>query len=120
MLAPNFFRGETTGIFRVEDLQNLTSSGATVFAPGTGSTEFLDFRSDIQNLTSPRGSDNYTDMHITSDYAGVKMDVYMTPTGKNLYIGGAGGITISPKSGTDANDYRTLIPGYSWYWVCTI
>ncbi|CAN9213646.1 unnamed protein product [Alternaria alternata] len=51
MLAPNFFRGETTGIFRVEDLQKFSSTGATAFAPGTGSTEFLNFRSEIQNLT---------------------------------------------------------------------
>ncbi|RYN15632.1 hypothetical protein AA0115_g12929 [Alternaria tenuissima] len=118
MLAPNFFRGETTGIFRVEDLQNFSSTGATAFAPGTGSTEFLNFRSEIQNLTSPRGGDNFTDVHISADYAGVKMDVQMTPMGKNLYIGGAGGVTISPKNGgnSNQNDYRTLVPGYSWYW----
>ncbi|EXK78456.1 hypothetical protein FOQG_16865 [Fusarium oxysporum f. sp. raphani 54005] len=111
-LAPNFFRGRTTGIFRVEDLQDLSSTGATVFAPGTGSSEYLNLRSEIQNLTSPRGGDNYTAMHVTSDYAGVKLDVHMTPTGKNLYIGGNGGVTLS----SPGNDFRELVPGYSWYW----
>ncbi|KAG2024240.1 hypothetical protein GB937_003887 [Aspergillus fischeri] len=111
-LAPNFFRGSTTGIFRVEDLQDLSSTGATVFAPGTGSTEFLDFRSEIQNLTSPRGSDNYTDLTISTNYAGVQLNVHITPTGKNLYVGGGGGITLS----SDGNDFRRVIPGYSWYW----
>jgi hypothetical protein len=114
MLAPNFFRGETTGIFRVEDLHNLSSTGATTFAPGTGNTEYLDFRSEIQNLTSPRGGDNYTDVTISADYAGVKLNVHMTPTGKNLYIGGGGGITLS----SPGTDFSELIPGYSWYWVC--
>ena len=112
-LAPNFFRGETTGIFRLEDLQDLSSTGATVFAPGTGSNNTLDLRSAIQNLTSPAGSDNYTDLYIATDYAGVKLDVHMTPTGKNLYIGGGGGITLS----SGGTDFRNIIPGYSWYWV---
>ncbi|KAJ5821920.1 uncharacterized protein N7525_011204 [Penicillium rubens] len=111
-LAPNFFRGRTTGIFRVEDLQDLSSTGATVFAPGTGSNEFLDFRSEIQNLTSPRVSDNYTDLNVSTNYAGVQLNVHITPTGKNLYIGGGGGITLS----SDDNDFRRIIPGYSWYW----
>ncbi|PCD21107.1 hypothetical protein AU210_016533 [Fusarium oxysporum f. sp. radicis-cucumerinum] len=108
----NLNRGRTTGIFRVEDLQDLSSTGATVFAPGTGSSEYLNLRSEIQNLTSPRGGDNYTAMHVTSDYAGVKLDVHMTPTGKNLYIGGNGGVTLS----SPGNDFRELVPGYSWYW----
>lgn len=112
-LAPNFFRGETTGIFRLEDLQDVTSTGATVFAPGTGSNETLNFRSEIQNLTSPVGGDNYTNLHISTDYAGVKLNVDIIPTGKNLYVGGSGGITLSSKG----QDFRSLIPGYSWYWV---
>ena len=44
MLATNFFRGEKTGIFRVEDLKNLSYTGETELATGTGSTEFLNFR----------------------------------------------------------------------------
>ncbi|KAH7033968.1 hypothetical protein B0J12DRAFT_582451 [Macrophomina phaseolina] len=110
--APNFYRGETTGIFALNDLTNLNSTGATVFAPGTGSNETLNFRSAIQNLTSPAGSDNYTNLHLTTDYAGVTLDARITPTGKNLYVGGAGGITITGSG----DDYRDVVPGWSWYW----
>ncbi|KAI6778733.1 uncharacterized protein J7T54_000767 [Emericellopsis cladophorae] len=112
-LAPNFRLGETTGIFRVEDLEDCSWTGATVFGPGSGNTKYLDFRSEIQNLTSPRGGDNYTNLHITTDYAGVVLDVHMNPTGKNLYIGGNGGVALGPRG---SNDYSVLIPGWSWYW----
>jgi hypothetical protein len=113
-MAPNFRLGETTGIFRIDDLDDLSWTGATVFTPGTGNEEYLDFRSPIQNLTSPKGGDNYTDMHLTADYAGVVLDVEMHPTGKNLYIVGNGGVALGTKGG---NNYSVLIPGWSWYWV---
>lgn len=103
-LAPNFFRGETTGIFRIENLENFSSSGATDFAPGSRNKQYLNLQSKIQNLTSPAGGDNYTDLYISTDYAGVKLNVYMTPTGKNLYIGGGGGITL----GCDKTGFPSL------------
>ncbi|KAI9738283.1 MAG: hypothetical protein M1834_008781 [Cirrosporium novae-zelandiae] len=106
-LAPNFYLSETTGIFSLNDLSNLIAIGATVFAPGTGSNETLNFRSTIKNLNSPAGSDNYTDLYLTTDYAGVTVDLHLTPTGKNLYIGGSGGVTL-PSS---ENDFRTVVPG---------
>ncbi|GFF25165.1 hypothetical protein IFM61606_09363 [Aspergillus udagawae] len=108
-LAPNFFRS-TTGIFRIEDLQDLSSISATVFAPGSGNMEFFNFRSEIQNLTSPYGSDNYPDLTISANYAGVQLNVHINPTGKNLYVSGGGGITLSSSS----NDFRSIIPGYPW------
>ncbi|KAH6662235.1 hypothetical protein B0J14DRAFT_687190 [Halenospora varia] len=113
-LAPNFIGdNQTSGIFGIEDLSTLTGTGATVFGPATGSNEALNLRSEYQNFTSPAGSDNFTNLYFTSDYAGVTVDMHFSPTGQNLYIGGSGGITL-PSSG---QDFRTLMPGYSWYWA---
>lgn len=117
-LAPNFFAGGTTGIFALNDLQNLSQQalGGTAFAPGTGKADQVYLESAIQNFSSPAGGDNYTDLYYKADFAGVNLDVHLSPTGKNLYIGGSGGVTIAPNSAS-GDDYRRLIPGYSWYWV---
>jgi hypothetical protein len=117
-LAPNFFLNATTGIFVLNDLQNLSapSLAGTAFAPGFGRADSVYLESAIQNFSSPVGGDNYTDLYYNCDFAGIKLDVHFSPTGKNLYVGGSGGVTIAPHE-TSGDDFSRLIPGYSWYWV---
>ncbi|KAH8742719.1 hypothetical protein F5883DRAFT_668053 [Diaporthe sp. PMI_573] len=116
-VAPNFRLDSTTGIFVLNDLQNLEQEAAsgTAFAPGEGREGQVFLQSAIQNFSSPAGGDNYTDMYYNCDFAGVNIDVHFTPTGKNIYVGGSGGVTIAANE-ESGNDYRRLIPGYSWYW----
>ncbi|KAL0942735.1 uncharacterized protein CTRU02_200621 [Colletotrichum truncatum] len=118
-VAPNHFFNMTTGIYVLNDLQNLEAPavGGTAMAPGVGRDDQVFLQSIPQNFSSPAGGDNYTTLQYSSDFSGVKIDVTFNPTGKNLYVGGSGGVTIGPSSFVkDHDDYRRLIPGYSWYW----
>ncbi|RYC78747.1 hypothetical protein BFJ63_vAg18378 [Fusarium oxysporum f. sp. narcissi] len=101
------------GIYAMDILKNLTSTASSPVGPGSGSSRSLNVLSQHLNLTSPMGSDNFGDLRLAAKWKGVETDMRLTPTGKNLFIGGSGGFTL-PSYGGD--DYRTLIPGYTWYW----
>lgn len=98
----------------LEDLSNSSYSGGIILEPGTASAEFLNVQAPSQNLSSPQGSDNYTDLYFSGDYAGISANLHMQPTGPNLYPGGSGYVTLNPVS---PSDYFVVPPGYSWYWV---
>ena len=50
------------------------------------------------------------------DFVGVTTNLHISPTGKNLYVGGSGGITLAGSG----DNYRQIVPGYSWYWLCML
>ncbi|KAK0621085.1 Kievitone hydratase [Lasiodiplodia hormozganensis] len=102
-----------SGFMGLEDLSNSSYSGGIILEPGTASTEFLNVQAPSQNLSSPQGSDNYTDLYFSGDYAGISANLHMQPTGPNLYPGGSGYVTLNPVS---PSDYFVVPPGYSWYW----
>ncbi|GME37622.1 putative mucin-1 (muc-1) protein [Neofusicoccum parvum] len=101
------------GFLGLEDLSNFTHSGGIIKESGTASTASLSLQAPSQNLSSPLGSDNYTDMYYSGDYGGISTKLHMQPTGPNLYLGGSGYVTLSPAS---PSDYLVAPPGYSWYW----
>lgn len=114
---PILFGNTTTGAFYslndLNDPSEFKSTGASYMGPGYGSSEALNFRSVPHNVTSPRGSDNFSTIALDTDFAGVKVNTIIHPTGKNMYYGGMGGI-VTPGFG---DDYTTIPPGWSWYWV---
>ncbi|KAG5657403.1 hypothetical protein KAF25_005967 [Fusarium avenaceum] len=114
---PILFGNTTTGAFYslndLNDPSEFKSTGASYMGPGYGSSEALNFRSVPHNVTSPRGSDNFSTIALDTDFAGVKVNTIIHPTGKNMYYGGMGGI-VTPGFG---DDYTTIPPGWSWYWA---
>ena len=109
-------RGNATvaGINAMDDLSTLITTAGSPVGPGTGNSRSLDIISHHANLSSPVGSDNFTNLHLAAKWKDVQTDLRLSPTGKNLYIGGNGGFTLPNYGG---EDYQTLIPGYTWYWV---
>jgi hypothetical protein len=116
-IDPILMGNTTTGSFySLNDLNNpsaFKATGASYVGPGSGSTEALNFRSVPHNVTSPRGSDNFSTVVLDTDFAGVKVNMILHPTGKNMYYGGVGGI-VTPGYG---DDFTIIPPGWSWYWV---
>lgn len=108
---------KVSGFLGLEDLSNSNYSGGVIIEPGTASTASLNIQAASQNLSSPLGSDNYTDMYFSGDYAGVSANLHIQPTGPNVYLGGSGYVTLNPVS---PSDYFVVPPGYSWYWVSSI
>ncbi|KAI0568865.1 hypothetical protein TUN199_11804 [Pyrenophora tritici-repentis] len=102
------------GMLGAEDLSDFSSTGTTYAEPGSGSAEFLNLVAPNQNLSSPRGSDNYTDTFLSLSYGQVAVSLNAKPTGPNVYMGGSGYITLEPLG---PSDFTIVPPGYSWYWV---
>ncbi|KAF7565994.1 Hydroxyneurosporene synthase [Pyrenophora tritici-repentis] len=101
------------GMLGAEDLSDFSSTGTTYAEPGSGSAEFLNLVAPNQNLSSPRGSDNYTDTFLSLSYGQVAVSLNAKPTGPNVYMGGSGYITLEPLG---PSDFTIVPPGYSWYW----
>lgn len=118
-IDPILFGNTTSGAFYslndLNDPSEFTSIGGSNMRPGYGSSEALNFRSVTHNVTSPRGSDNFSTVALDTDFAGVKVNLVTHPTGKNMYYGGMGGI-VTPGFG---DDFTTVPPGWAWYWVRT-
>ncbi|KAF5540639.1 hydroxyneurosporene synthase [Fusarium napiforme] len=99
----------------LNDLQDLTSRGASILHPGSGNPKRLELRSATQNITSPEDGDQWTNTHLDLDFVGIKLDVTLRPTGGNFYYGGGGGIQLVNR-GPDP-DGSTSLAGWSWYWA---
>ncbi|KAF5649075.1 hydroxyneurosporene synthase [Fusarium tjaetaba] len=99
----------------LNDLQDLTSRGASILHPGSGNPKRLELKSATQNITSPEDGDQWTNTHLDLDFVGIKLDVTLRPTGGNFYYGGGGGIQLVNR-GPDP-DGSTSLPGWSWYWA---
>ncbi|KAF4965912.1 hypothetical protein FSARC_6337 [Fusarium sarcochroum] len=116
-IDPILFGNSTTGgLYSLNDLSNpsnIKAKGASNMVPGYGSTEALNLRSTPHNVTSPKGSDNFSTIALKTNFAGVEINTEVQPTGKNMYYGGMGGI-VTPGFG---DDFTTLPPGWSWYWA---
>ncbi|OJD30432.1 mucin-1 (muc-1) protein [Diplodia corticola] len=97
----------------LQDLSDLTTTGGVILESGTSSKDHLNIHAPSQNLTTVQGSDNYTDVHYSGDFAGFALDLDFQPTGRNFYYGGSGGYTLAP---VRPSDLFTVPPGYSWYW----
>lgn len=105
---------QIVGMLGFEDLSDYSITGKVVAEPGSGNTEFLNIVTQSANLTSPQGSDNYTDVFYSVKYPDVAANMHFQPTGPNIYMGGSGYVTLNP---TGPSDYYVVPPGYSWYWV---
>uniref|UniRef100_A0A8H7K3V9 Uncharacterized protein n=1 Tax=Bionectria ochroleuca TaxID=29856 RepID=A0A8H7K3V9_BIOOC len=81
----------------LNDLQDLTSRGASILEPGSGNPGRLELKSASQTITSPDA------------------DVTLQPTGGNFYYGGSGGMQLTNR-GPDP-DGSAALPGWSWYWA---
>ncbi|KAG8630541.1 hypothetical protein KVT40_002160 [Elsinoe batatas] len=116
--APTIFSGFLTGIYEVVDLndpKNITAFGATAFGEtGVYLFEYWNITTPFQSVFSSLDGDNFTDIHITSNFAGVVLDMTVQPTGKNLYVLGTGGLGLPAPPGSV--DYATVPSGFSWYW----
>ncbi|KAF4463963.1 hydroxyneurosporene synthase [Fusarium albosuccineum] len=99
----------------LNDLQDLTSRGASILQPGSGNPDRLELKSATQNITSPVDGNQWTNTHLELDLVGIKLDVLLQPTGGNFYYGGGGGIQLTTR-GPDP-DGSTALPGWSWYWA---
>ncbi|KAF5658376.1 hydroxyneurosporene synthase [Fusarium circinatum] len=99
----------------LNDLQDLTSRGASILHPGSGNPKRLELKSATQNITSPEDGDQWTNTHLDLDFVGIKLDVTLRPTGGNFYYGGGGGIQLANR-GPDP-DGSTSLAGWSWYWA---
>ncbi|KAF5662773.1 hydroxyneurosporene synthase [Fusarium denticulatum] len=99
----------------LNDLQDLTSRGASILHPGSGNPKRLELKSATQNITSPEDGDQWTNTHLDLDLVGIKLDVTLRPTGGNFYYGGGGGIQLVNR-GPDP-DGSTSLAGWSWYWA---
>ncbi|KAF5968955.1 hydroxyneurosporene synthase (CrtC) [Fusarium bulbicola] len=99
----------------LNDLQDLTSRGASILHPGSGNPKRLELKSATQNITSPEDGDQWTNTHLDLDFIGIKLDVTVRPTGGNFYYGGGGGIQLVNR-GPDP-DSSTSLAGWSWYWA---
>ncbi|KAF7557642.1 hypothetical protein G7Z17_g617 [Cylindrodendrum hubeiense] len=114
---PILFGNTTTGgMYSLNDLNDpseFKAIGASNRLPGYGNSEFLNFRSVPHNITSPKGSDNFSTIALDTDFAGIAVNTVVHPTGKNMYYGGVGGI-VTPGFG---DDFTTVPPGWSWYWA---
>ncbi|CAG9948902.1 unnamed protein product [Clonostachys rosea f. rosea IK726] len=99
----------------LNDLQDLTSRGASILEPGSGNPGRLELKSASQTITSPDAGDRWTGTHLELDLAGVRLDVTLQPTGGNFYYGGSGGIQLTNR-GPDP-DGSAALPGWSWYWA---
>ncbi|KAF5230474.1 hypothetical protein FANTH_13824 [Fusarium anthophilum] len=99
----------------LNDLQDLTSRGASILHPGSGNPKRLELKSATQNITSPEDGDQWTNTHLDLDFVGIKLDVTLRPTGGNFYYGGGGGIQLVNR-GPDP-DGSTSLAGWSWYWA---
>lgn len=102
----------------LNDLQDLTSRGASILHPGSGNPDRLELKSATQSITSPEGGDQWTNTHLELDFVGIKLDMTIQPTGGNFYYGGGGGVQLVNR-GPDP-DGSTALPGWSWYWVSSM
>lgn len=91
----------------LNDPSEFKAIGGSNTVPGYGSTEALNFRSVPHNVTSPKGSDNFSTIALDTDFAGIAVNIVVHPTGKNMYYGGLGGI-VTPGYG---DDFTTVPPG---------
>ncbi|RTE72426.1 hypothetical protein BHE90_013158 [Fusarium euwallaceae] len=99
----------------LNDLQTLKAYGASTLVPGKGSKVRLHWESEPQTIIAPEDGDKWTGTRMLLDFAGIKLDASIQPTGGNFYYGGNGGVCIYP-AGPDP-DPAIAVPGWSWYWA---
>ncbi|RSL66750.1 hypothetical protein CEP54_003550 [Fusarium duplospermum] len=92
----------------LNDLQTLKAYGASTLVPGKGSKDRLHWESEPQTIIAPEGGDKWTGTRMLIDFAGIKLDATIQPTGGNFYYGGNGGVCIYP-SGPDPGPVITLM-----------
>jgi hypothetical protein len=67
---------KVNGMLGVEDLSDFSVTGGVISESGSASPEYFNAVAHSQSLTSPQGSDNYTHMFYSANYADIAANLH--------------------------------------------